>query len=489
VASPGCGGGATSSTRYCRERTRTICPSEGVSTRAPEVIEGAQREHVAQGRGKGECACSNQGSSNSVRLWHRADAPRVQGGRAMGATRNPRKKKPTQATEADVTDISGYDITLLDTEVFESFPETPAIKALFDIEGRFIMPSTEQANSWRDAHRFVAMALDERDAVINGFIKNIGPPRLWNTSQIKMAKEVDDLAKAAMFMGVLGEMPTRRRWDGVTANAGLPFDFTLCMSEATSRAAEETSNGGKFPEACRVRLAYLAAKGCRGLATSEATSQLRGKPLDMEDENERVEALFRANADLRPPLFLLTLLEELADTARFLAEAGREQRKDGQRRGDGVLWKVEAVASYLRGEIKRTGDFESEQLPAGMRPRAQGSQSDKFNRLAGRINNLGDVSPEERCGAAFLASAVMYGWGTGPKKAPSFVEGLKVVEPRSQSGAEDPTQMYAGVPVLQWKPALNAALYALGHNADDLGNAAVEAAKAAVRKARTPGRR
>jgi hypothetical protein len=307
-----------------------------------------------------------------------------------------------------------------------------------------------------------------------------------------MAKEVDDLAKAAMFMGVLGVMPTRRRWDGVTANAGLPFDFTLCMAEATSRAAEETINGGKFPEACRVRLAYLAAKGCRGLATSEATSKLRGKPLDMNVDAEAREAMARAGASLRPPLFLLTLLDELAETARFLAEAGREQRKDGQRRGDGVLWKVEAVASYLRGEIQRKGDFESEKLPAGMRPRAQGSQRDKFIKLADRIDNLGDVSPEERCGAAFLVSAVMYGWSTGPKKAPSFVEGLKVVEPKSPSGAEDATPMCAGVPVLQWKPALNAALYALGHHADHLGDAAVKAAREdapSTRKARPPERR
>lgn len=385
--------------------------------------------------------------------------------------RNKQGADASSPEELTIDDVTTY--LLIDPEVFETFEETPEIAAMFDEEGRLDLPSVEPANTWKDAHRCAAVALDAREELIEVYNALHRSPRMWGASQIKNAREVDRLAKTAVFTGVFSEIPQWRRWDHVQRMGSLPFDFSTCMSAAFQRARQKSGESQSLKELYRARLASLAAYGCEKAVHGNEVGAVREKALRTGPDQ-------LPPGRPEPPLYLINQIVELSETARFLAEAGGELRRGTGRVGDRVLWKLEALERFIADEIRAKGDFDDTKLPVMMRAGAQGEQRRRFDQLVYHVDNLSTTDHAERASAAFLAGAVILGWGEERKDNMSFAKKLAAVQAGARPEDEDTGAKYKELPALRWRLAINKVLYALGHNADKLGDASMRANKKAA---------
>lgn len=366
----------------------------------------------------------------------------------------------------------------VDMHVDESAQTPPPLDVWFDERGRFKMPENNKADSWQDAQRFAAMSLDIRDSTFALLRDRLGHPRLWESGAIDVAREVSALSRDAVAMAVFGRSFPLRRWPLVQQIGRLAFDLMDMMREVAKRSSRKNQDE-RYPEETRAELSMLAALGCKVLLESEVLQQLpRSNPLDHVDE--------RVNVRGAPPLYLQKMVQDVWETASVLAEAGAEPRRGNTQHNDKALWKIAAIAARLLVELQSQSDFDDSKLPAHMRAGALGEQSRTFEYLAESVNGLGTISGEERSGAAFLISAVQVGWGARKPESATFMSLLADVQSGSSAKDEDTTLNYAEFPVLRWRAVINRALNALGHNADDLSDGAVRAAKKAAKKAQKP---
>lgn len=366
----------------------------------------------------------------------------------------------------------------VEVRVDESAQTPPHIEAWFNEQGRFKWEGNIKADSWRDAQHYAATSLDIRDALYAHFRDRLGPPRLWESWAITIAREMSALSLAAVSMAVFARSVPMRRWPVVQEISRLAFDLMDIMREVSRRSSRKSPDE-RYPEETRAELALLAVVGSKVIFESEAIQQMpRSTPLDHVDE--------RINVRGAPPLYLQKLVQDVSETARVLAEAGAEPRRGNTQHNDKVLRKVEALAARLLVELQSQSDFDDSKLPAHMRAGALGEQSRTFQYLADSINRLGAISGEERSGAAFLISAGQVGWGARKSESATFVSLLADVQSGSRANDEDTTLNYAEFPVLRWRAVINRALNALGHNADDLSDGAVRAAKKAAKAAQKP---
>ncbi len=370
----------------------------------------------------------------------------------------------------------------LRVQVVDDPPETTLDPATFErLRARFATPS-DTAPAWDLAQHHAALVFDTRDRVSDMLLRCYGGPRLWPSASVRQSTELDALASAAVDVAAHGRPAPWRPWVELDAlpDAVAPFAACLAWLPVHGPHANERSDPRD-----RLTLARLCDDAAQRLAECDAMRSLRNAVL----HNEGPAPLALPEHQAMPPQVLLRALAEVRDMARHLATVGEEPTRGEARHGDRALQKLATICDALWNGLHHDGDLDDTTLPATMRVGGRGDLRRRYEQLAFALDALGEVEIQERAGVAFLLAAQTYRWGPARNEATSFATARRAVIDRVRASDEDTRPLIERHPVLRWKGVLNVALYALGHNADNLADSAARAALDATVNASSTRRR